>query len=311
MGGKVMTGLRIRKFTARDLEAEPALGLAENLERGEILLFEPGALPLPPEEDLEFLRAELPKLITLKNISYHPNGDYLSGIKRVPGVYDRTRRILRDHNREVGAFLARLLPGYAASWHAGKVNFRPLQERGRDISRHSSNELVHVDAFASGATHGDRTLRFFTNIHPTETRKWKSAGLFSELLGEFGGSAGVLPLGPKGLDEGLLDRARTGFLRALSRLGLPQAMTIDSSPYDRSMKRIHDTLKDDEAFQRDERRWSFFEFRPFSSWVVLTDMVSHACISGQHALVNTWTVARESLVLPELAPFEVMARSGP
>ena len=299
-----MSGPRARHISATDEN------LAESLERGEILVFEAGALPLPPEEDLEFLRVELGKLISLKNISYHPHGRYLSGIKNDKDAREQTRRILHDHNRVVTAFLAERVPEYVSKWHAGKVNFRPLQEQGRELSRHSSNELLHVDAFASGATHGDRTLRFFTNIHPTESRVWKSAGLFPELFEEFGASAGVLPLSARGLSEGPLDQALTGLLRTLAKLGLPQALTVDSSPYDRAMKRVHDTLKDDDDFQRDERRWSFFEFPPFSSWVVLTDMVSHACVSGQHALVNTWTVSKESLRVPELAPYQVIARAG-
>ena len=41
--------------------------------------------------------------------------------------------------------------------------------------------------------------------------------------------------------------------------------------------------------------------------MVLTDLVSRACVSDQHALVNTWTVARARLVRPKLSPFAVMA----
>ncbi len=305
-----MSGPTLRTVAAAEFQASPPTDLAECLERGQIVRFAPGLVPLPSEDELDFLRRELGELISLKNISYHTKGDYLSGIKGAAPQRERTRRILRKHNRDVRRFLAPLLASYAASWHSGKVNFRPRQERGRAISRHSSNELVHVDAFASGATHGDRTLRFFTNIHPTESRVWKSGGLFHELYAEFGSEAGIRPLGRRGLHERSIDQAVTGFLRTLARLGLHQAMTVDTSPYDRAMQRLHNYLKDDKAFQADEDRWYRFEFPPFSSWMVLTDLVSHACISGQHALVNTWTVARSSLQLPELSPYEVMAGSG-
>jgi len=43
--------------------------------------------------------------------------------------------------------------------------------------------------------------------------------------------------------------------------------------------------------------------------MVFTDLVSHACVSGQHAIVNTWIVRRPRMRLPELSPYEVMARS--
>lgn len=296
----------VHTVTRAELGSAPPADLAARLEGGAIVRFEPGALPLPSEEDQRFLRERLGELISLKNVSYHPRGRYLSGLKGAGPERERTLGILADHHAAVEAFLAPLLPRYAAAWSRGKVNFRPLQERGRNLSRHSSNELLHVDAFASGATHGGRTLRFFTNIHPTESRVWKSAGLFPELYQEFGERAGIRPLGGSGLREGPLDRTLSGFLRTLAGLGLPQALTVDSSPYDRAMKRMHDALKDDPAFQADEARFERFEFDPGSSWMVLTDMVSHACISGQHALVCTWTVPPRAQVRPELSPWAVM-----
>lgn len=301
-----MTLPSLHTLTPDEVAAGPATDLAAILERGAIARFPADAFPLPPAEDLEFLRSRLGQLISLKNVSYHPEGDYLSGIKGEAEAVERTRAILRDHNLEVTRFLRRLVPEYAQDWHCGKVNFRPLEERGRSISRHSSNELVHVDAFASGATHGDRTLRFFTNVNPTETRVWKSAGLFEDMLREFGTRSRIPPRG--GVAEGPLDRAYSKLVHGISKLGLPQLATIDSSPYDRAMRRLHNTLKDDDEFQRDESRWGYFEFPPFSSWIVFTDLVSHACVHGQHAIVNTWTVRRASLRLPELAPYEVIAR---
>ncbi len=302
-----MAPAQLRTLLEADLERAAQLSLERCLEQGEILSFPPGMLSLPPEEDLAFLREDLGKRITLKNVSYHPEGDYLSGLRGAREDKERVRRILRDHGRVVEAFLRRLCPRYVEHWHAGKVNFRPFEEEGRDLPAHSSNELVHVDAFATGATHGGRTLRFFTNVHPSKPRVWKSAGIFPELLAEFGSRAGIAALGAEGLREKLLDRALSGLVRLLVLAGLPQAAMLDSSPYDRAMKRLHDTLKDDPAFQADERRWTLFEFPPFSSWVVLTDLVSHAAIRGQHALVATWTVPLASCAAPELAPYHVLA----
>jgi len=296
----------VRTLSAADLASGAASGVAVSLEHGAIVQLPEGALPLPSEADLEFLRERLAELLALKNVSYHPVGDYLSGIQGDGEARERTRGILRRHQAEVAGLLGRLLPEYAEAWRPGKVNYRPLEQRGRKLSRHSSNELLHVDAFASGATHGDRTLRFFTNVNPTVPRVWKSAGLFEELLREFGPRAGVPPA--RGLEERLLDRALSALVRSISALGLPQAMTVDTSPYDRAMRRMHNFLKDDDAFQDDAGRCARFEFPPFASWLVFTDLVSHACVSGRHALVCTWTVGRSSLRLPELSPYAVMQR---
>jgi hypothetical protein len=300
----------LRTLSSADLAGPLEPSAERRLEQGEILRFTPGSLALPAPEDLAFLREELGRLSTLKNISYHPAGDYLSGIKGDARAKERTRRILRDYGASVARFLARLCPRYVERWHAGKVNFRPFEEEGRDLPAHSSNELVHVDAFASGATHGGRILRFFTNVHPGKPRVWKSAGTFPELFGEFGARAGIAALGPDGLRERLPDRALSALVRLCVRSGLAPAATLDTSPYDRAMKRMHDTLKDDPAFQADEERCAFFEFPPSSSWVVLTDTVSHAAVRGQHALVATWIVPLECCAAPELAPYRVMAGRG-
>ena len=174
------------------------------------------------------------------------------------------------------------------------------------MSAHSSNERIHIDAFASGATHGDRILRFFTNVNPSAPRVWKSAGLFPELYREFGAKARADRLGADGLREKLPDRAFSGLVRLATKVGLAPAAMLDTSPYDRAMKRLHDTLKDDEGFQADERRWTILEFPPFSSWIVLTDVVSHAVIRGQHAIVNTWIVPLASCALPEIAPYNLI-----
>ena len=293
----------LRTVAREELERPPEPPLAETLERGAVLYFPPGLFPLPSAEDLEFLRSELGERATHKNISYHPEGDYLSGLDASAEIRARTRRILAEYNREVERLLARVLPEYAGRWRAGKVNYRPFEEEGRELSTHSSNELIHVDAFASGATHGGRILRFFTNVNPDAPRVWKSAGLFLGLYREFGAQARIDRLGADGLREKLYDRVLSGLLRLATKLGLAQAAMLDTSPYDRAMKRLHDTLKDDEAFQSDAQRWTVLEFPPFSSWTVLTDLVSHAVIRGQHAVVNTWIVPLACCVLPELAPF--------
>jgi len=58
----------------------------------------------------------------------------------------------------------------------------------------------------------------------------------------------------------------------------------------------------------DTARFTTLSFPPFTSWCVLTDMVSHAAVSGRYALVNTFYVKLERCAVPDLAPFNVMAR---
>ena len=58
------------------------------------------------------------------------------------------------------------MPALAKNLRAGTCSFRPLEERGRNLKPHASNELVHIDAGAYGATNGDRILRFFRQRKP-------------------------------------------------------------------------------------------------------------------------------------------------
>lgn len=279
--------------------AVPAERAAEHLERGDVLVFPPGLAPAPTAAEQDFLRTELPRALRLKNISYHVRGDYLTGLRATPDVAARTRMILRDWQAAVERALGACLPAYAAGWRAGKTNYRPVEERGRNLSRRSSNEYLHVDAFASGATHGDRILRFFTNLHRDSPRVWRTAGHLADLLSSHGP-------GPVRVTPTPLDRVWSALVQALSR-PVPAAEMLDSSRYDRTMRRIHNRLKDDDAFQAEVASQGTLEFSPGTSWAVMTDVVSHAVTSGQHALVTTFHVRLRDCILPELAPYHLLS----
>ncbi len=84
---------------------------------------------------------------------------------------------------------------------------------------------------------------------------------------------------------------------------------IDSSPYDRAMRRFHNFMKDTPAFQEDPAGHAIVRFPPYSAWMALTDMVSHASVSGQYALVTTGIVPLADCRCPELAPVNILRGS--
>ncbi len=273
---------------------------AERLEACEIVTFDRCPHELPSEPDLQWLRDELPAALGRKNVSYYPEGDRLVGVG--PQLAERTRAILKAHSARVQAYLRQALGSFSDGWRVGTSSFRPLQERGRDLSAHASNELIHVDAGAYGATHGDRVLRFFTNIHPREDRVWVTKGDFRELLGRYGQQAGVVG---GSLNEGPLDKAFSGLVNALGALA-PAVRMVDSSPYDRAMRRFHNFMKDTPNFQRDPVGHRELSFAPYSSWAVLTDSVSHACTSGQFALVDTFVIPLANCRNRAMTPYHVL-----
>ena len=73
------------------------------------------------------------------------------------------------------------------------------------------------------------------------------------------------------------------------------------------MHRFHNFLKDNERYQETARA-EVVSFPPGSTWMVFTDMVTHAVLSGQFALEQTFLIARRSLTLPEQAPVAVLER---
>jgi hypothetical protein len=293
-------------FTRAQLAAAGPHDISDALENGKIVCFPECPVELPSAEDLEFLRQEMPKHLSSKNISYHPEADKIIGIKGARELVERAQRILKEQNARHQAFLKKAIPSLAKDWKVGTASFRPLQERGRDLPAHASNELVHVDAGAYGATHGDGIIRFFINVNPVEDRVWMSKGAFPELYRRHGAQAGVQPEnGGHAMEEGALDRLRTAFSNACSAL-VPSAKFLDSSPYDRTMRRFHNYMKDTPAFQSTPEGHQEFHFKPFWAWMVFTDRVSHACLSGQHAFADTFVIPLESCRLPAMAPINIL-----
>jgi hypothetical protein len=283
------------------------------LEANRIVHFPTCPLPLPPEETLDFLRRELPSRLKLKNVSYHPEAGKVSGLEADPATTERVTAVLRSHLGEVEAFLRRVTGDLTDGARVGTCSFRPIEEKGRNLKPHASNELVHVDAGAYGATDGDRILRFFVNVNPARDRVWATKGSFEDMISRYGAKAGLLDGGGRlslRIEKRGGDRVVSALVAGLARLN-PLATVLDTSPYDRAMRRLHNYMKDDPGFRADMANYQELRFRPLSAWMCFTDGVSHASLEGQFALVTTMIVRRERMRWPERAPFNaLLARSG-
>jgi hypothetical protein len=299
------------QYPLRRFDSASPVEIEDAMERSEVVFFEHSPVELPSEADLEFMRTGLPRELQVKNISYHPEADNIPRFEAAPDVRDRIERILRAHGQRVEAFLRRATPDFVPGWTLGTTSFRSIEEQGRKLKPRSSNELVHIDAGAYGATDGARILRFFVNIHPSRDRIWGTKGGFGALLARHrelldaakGGHDRVA------LDKGPLGRLYSGLVSAVGRV-YPLVQVIDSSPYDRSMRRIHNYMKENPAFRDSREGYQEIHFPPLSAWMVFTDGISHSVLSGQHALVTTVLVPLANARTPELAPYNVLARSA-
>jgi hypothetical protein len=276
--------------------AEP-LDYRPELEAGNVLFFPSTPFRLPSEAQ-DFLRAlDFSGGAVHKNIAYRPASDRVTGMTADPAVAERVRNIMHDYSRDVTNFASKLLPEYAQAWKLDYASFRPLEEEGRDLPLNKRNDLIHTDAFPSRPTNGDLILRVFTNIHPSKTRDWVTTDPFSLLAEKYANDAGLMQIAAKG-------KLRYQSARILGSFGLP---LVARSPYDRFMLRFHEYLKRNADFQENCPKYRF-DFPAGSTWLTFTDVLPHSVHSGQHALEQTFIVARSSLADPESAPVAVLER---
>jgi hypothetical protein len=266
------------------------------LEQGQILFFHQPPFSLPAG-DRDFLVSQRPSDSRLhKNISYRPSEDLLRGFSDGKESRERVHRIMRDYSAEVTRFVSTLLAPYAGRMVLDFASFRPLEEEGRGLPLHKKNDLLHVDAFPSRPTRGGRILRVFTNVNPEKSRVWFIAERFPALADRYAKDSGLESIAAKGTGRTLM--------HWLHSAGLPVA---DRSAYDQFMLRFHDYLKENSAFQSGCQK-ERLEFPPMATWLVLTDGVPHAALSGQFAMEQTYILPPEALVAPEHAPIRVLEK---
>jgi hypothetical protein len=298
MGWTEITDFGPQGWSAQGDAGLRARQYCELLEKGEILFF-----PSPPfrlaEEDRNFLISQRHIDSRLhKNISYRPAEDLLRGFSDGQENENRIHGIMRAYSSGVTGFVSRFLSPYAGKFQLDYASFRPLEEQGRDLPRHKRNDLLHVDSFPSRPTRGGRILRVFTNINPSQERIWLVGERFPALAAHHALEAGLGEICRAG---GSL-RARVVHLLRAARLPVRERST-----YDEFMLRFHDWLKENSRFQSSADK-TRLAFPPLSTWLVFTDGVPHAALSGQFALEQTFIIPPVALVAPDVAPVHVLEK---
>jgi len=272
-----------------------ARACCQALERGEILFFRELPFDLP-EANREFLVSQQWGEMRLhKNVSYRPGEDILRGASGEASRVERLHGILRNYSAQVTAFAAQVLAPYAGKWILDFASFRPLEEEGRGLPLHKRNDLLHVDAFPSRPTRGGRILRIFTNLNPAKPRVWRTTEPFEPLARQHAAGAGLQRLA----GESALSRTVQSWGLKLGVRGMGR------TPYDAFMLRFHDYLKENSEFQANCPKVQI-EFPPLATWLVFTDGVAHAAMSGQYALEQTLLIPPSALVAPEFAPYRIL-----
>jgi len=276
---------------------ERALQYCRWLEQCEILLLPNAAerLQLSPELREVMFGTEHANTSVHKNVSFRPATGELRGYE------GKGKQLLRDffawHSRRLQSFIERFLAPYAGKFSLDFGSCRPIQAQGRNMPLHKRDDLVHFDAFPSRPTQGGRILRSFINLNPTEPRVWEVGEPFHETAPRFVN------------DPTLRAAVDAGPFRKLSDLTLAAVGVTKSkrSPYDRFMLRFHDLLKEDSKYQSTTAKRRI-EIPPGSAWLVYTDGVPHAVLSGRYALEQTYIISPEAQVASDVTPIRVLEK---
>lgn len=266
------------------------------LERGQILFFREPPFELSAADREFLLGQEWAEMRLHKNISYRPGEDLLKGVKGNAETVSKVHEIMRRYSSNVIGFLKQFLAPYAGKWIIDFASFRPFEEERRGLPLHKRNDLLHVDAFPSRPTRGGRILRVFTNLNPTTPRVWNTCDDFGAIARAHAENAGLRRIAAQ---DGFLQRTVQSLGHAFGIRGMGR------TPYDMFMLRFHDYLKENVEFQERAPK-SRVDFPPLSTWLVYTDGVAHAAMSGRYALEQTLLIPADALVSLDYAPFRVL-----
>jgi 3-deoxy-D-manno-oct-2-ulosonic acid (Kdo) hydroxylase len=286
--------------TLSETEAFTPKDVCGYLEQAGILFFPDSPFQLR-ESDREFLLTQEQMGAGYhKNIAYRAASGKLTGLKSTSTQHrERLLQIMQDYSQQATLFVNTFLAPYKDQWQLDYATFRPNEEEGRKLRLRARNDLLHVDSFPTRPTYGSRILRVFTNIHPTVPRVWRNSCNFKELLQRY--HQDVKPYRGQ-----TTDKPKKTLLDSIAKLlGLKMSYR---SAYDGWMMDFHNFLKENRHFQTTCSN-QIREFPPGSSWVTYTDQVSHAVMSGHHALEQTFIVDKKAMVLPSEAPIHLLEKT--
>ncbi len=225
-----------------------------------------------------------------KHVSLDPASGRLRGSGADGADLILLRSMMKRFAASSQALLGNVLPQYAAGLQQARTSFRPVEIAGRAVSWRKDDTRLHVDSFPSSPTQGRRILRVFSNINPHgRARTWRLGESFE------GAARRHLPSLPGPI---------RGAGHVLELLGITKGRR---SAYDHFMLRLHDGMKADRVYQSQVAQ-SFWEFHAGSTWTLFSDQVSHAAMSGQYAMEQTYYLPVDCMLDPSQAPVRVLER---
>ena len=183
-----------------------------------------------------------------------------------------------------------LLPEYKGQLRVAPTSFRPKQVETRAQSVRADDQRMHVDAFPSRPSYGERLLRVFTNLNPHGVpRVWRVGEDFETIARRY------------------LPQAKPYRLWQAKVLNAVHATKSLRSEYDHLMLQLHDLMKFDEQYQKNGTQVTV-PFPPGSVWVCFSDQATHAVMSGQFMMEQTLYLPPGKEVDPQASPLAILTR---
>lgn len=261
------------------------------LESGRVLYMPDLGFPIETNEN-QFFADDFLQLSS-KNVSYDPSTNEIRGLKSRKDASGEDRaaigRMMARYAQFCRELCVSLLGDFAKHLSIARTSFRPVEIEGRKSRTVGSDDtLLHVDAFSSRPMAGRRILRVFTNVNPLgKPRVWNVGEPFEDLAGRF------------------VSRLRSPWLGERAALRMLHVTKSYRTLYDHYMLRLHDDMKGDSEYQRTVP-FTRVELAAGATWICFTDQVSHAALSGQHVLEQTFYGEVEHMTRPERSPLKIL-----
>ncbi|MBI1889941.1 MAG: Kdo hydroxylase family protein [Burkholderiales bacterium] len=257
------------------------------LEAGKVLYFPRLAFQTAPEEQ----RFYTPSIRDAKarNISLGAS-ENLKGASGDAASQAALATMIARFRRQAQTLINSLLPRYTDMLRLAPTSYRPMQVETRAQSWRADDRRLHVDAFPSRPNYGERILRVFTNVNPVgQPRVWRVGEPFEAIARRF------------------LPRAKAYSRWQAKALNALHVTKSFRSEYDHLMLQLHDAMKSDLEYQEKSPQITM-PFPSGSVWVCFSDQTSHAVMSGQYMMEQTFHLPVQKQYDPDASPLAILTR---
>lgn len=273
----------------QEFTAEQQKHAVEALEEGRVLFFP----KLNYEFDVDERQFLSPDFVSpnSKNVSYDAREKKIQGVNKSANNLHELKSMMHRYSETVTQFVNHLIPHYQTDLQLARTSYRPVEVKDRSSSYRKDDKRLHVDAFPSTPMGGSRILRVFSNVnHLQHPRVWRVGEPFEKVAARF------------------LPDIRKPFPYEAEVLNFVKATRTKRTAYDHYMLNIHHKMKADSDYQENAHQIEF-RFPPGSTWIVYTDQVSHAAMTGQFLLEQSFYLPVTSMANPDRAPLRVLEKS--